>query len=133
MTENGAPFDADFLLLFMVIISTGVLAAVVGFIILGWKAFSKNQGLERTYMQVFLRGEALRMLTVTGIVFSVVCLAFAKIIEGSAAVSVLSGIAGYVLGGSGLLKRSRSPEAGPNPPVQLTSPAPGSPGVSQSR
>lgn len=102
MTEStiaGADFDAHFLLWFVGILSTGVLSVIFGFILIGWLAFRRDQHLAETYIQIFAGGEALRMFCITGILVAVLCLAFAKIIDGQVAASILSAMVGFVLGG----------------------------------
>lgn len=78
-----------------------IVAALLAFAIVGGIAFSKVQvGAGKSFGLLFIRGNFLRISTVVFCVFAVVVLAFAgKLSEG--AVAVLSGIAGFVLGGVG--------------------------------
>jgi len=76
-----------------------IVAALAAFAIVGSIAFSKVQtGAGKSFGLLFIRGNFLRMATVVFCIFAVVVLAFAgKLTEG--AVAVISGIAGFVLGG----------------------------------
>lgn len=72
----------------------------LGFTIVGGIAFWKtNTGGAKTFTLFLQRGDALRIMTVGGIVVAATFLALAGILEGAAVASILSGIAGYVLGG----------------------------------
>ena len=76
-----------------------IVAALAAFAVVGGIAFSKiERGAGKSFGLMFTRGSFLRIATVVFCVFAVVVLAFAgKLSEGS--VAVLSGIAGFVLGG----------------------------------
>jgi hypothetical protein len=92
---------------------TGVIvAALVAFAVVGGIAFSKvERGAGKSFGLMFSRGNFLRISTVVFCVFAVVVLAFAgKLSEG--AVAVLSGIAGFVLGG--VSKDGASPPSSEN-------------------
>ncbi len=95
------PISTDIEMLRIVVYSfTGVIvAALAAFAIVGGIAFSKiERGAGKSFGLMFSRGNFLRISTVVFCVFAVVVLAFAgKLSEG--AVAVLSGIAGFVLGG----------------------------------
>lgn len=113
--NSGQPFDPQFVLWLVGILSTGVLATIFGLTVVGCLAIRANR--EETfmqYMQIFSGGEALRMLCVSGILVSVMVLAFAKLIDGTVASSILSGMAGFVLGGVNRTKEksARSGEKG---------------------
>ena len=78
----------------------GVIVAALGaFAVVGGIAFSKvERGAGKSFGLMFSRGNFLRIATVVFCVFAVVVLAFSgKLSDG--AVAVLSGIAGFVLGG----------------------------------
>lgn len=79
--------------------ATVIVIALVAFAVVGGIAFSKtNAGGGKSFGLMFSRGNFLRISTVIFCVYAVVVLAFAgKLSEG--AVAVLSGIAGFVLGG----------------------------------
>jgi hypothetical protein len=111
----GTPFDATFLFKFVCVVSTGILLAILGFIIIGAVAFYRNtNGAADTFIALFLRGEILKILTVSAIAMSVVYLAFARIVDGATAASILSGVTGYVLGGLSLHKpEAKQSEKGP--------------------
>lgn len=76
-----------------------IVAALTAFAVVGGIAFWKiERGAGKSFGLMFSRGNFLRISTVVFCVFAVVILAFAgKLSEG--AVAVLSGIAGFVLGG----------------------------------
>lgn len=76
-----------------------IVATLIAFAVVGGIAFSKTErGAGKSFGLMFSRGNFLRISTVVFCVFAVVVLAFAgKLSEG--AVAVLSGIAGFVLGG----------------------------------
>lgn len=76
-----------------------IVAALAAFAIVGGIAFSKAQtGAGKSFGLLFIRGNFLRMATVVFCVFAVVVLAFAGKLTGGAG-AVISGIAGFVLGG----------------------------------
>lgn len=56
-------------------------------------------------MQLFVAGDVLRPLTVVSILTLVSVLAFARVFSGEVAASSVSGVAGYVLGGTSRPKR----------------------------
>ena len=63
------------------------------------KAFGKTQhGSARTFSMLVQRSGGLQLLTVVTIVMSVLILTIIGKLDGAAAVSVFSGIAGYTLG-----------------------------------
>ncbi len=72
----------------------------LAFTIVGGIAFWRTEkGGAKTFTLFIQRGDALRILTVVLIVIAASFLALAHVIEGTAVVAILSGIAGYVLGG----------------------------------
>jgi hypothetical protein len=73
--------------------------AILGFTIVGSIAFYRSSaGQAKSFGLLFQRGNFLRLGTVVLVVLAVILLALAgKLTEGAAA--VLSGVAGYVLGG----------------------------------
>src|SRR3982750_2357360 len=82
----------------LLLIGVGIMGA--GFTIVGAIAFWKTEkGAAKTFILFFQRGDALRMLTVGAIVVGAIFLALAGTIKESSVVAILSGIAGYVLGG----------------------------------
>jgi lysylphosphatidylglycerol synthetase-like protein (DUF2156 family) len=97
---NGSPFDSTFVIKLLIIMAVGVVAGVIGFIIVGVLAFRKNdEKAMNAYITLFAKGDVLRLLTVAGILAAVLALTFARLVDGPVAASILSGIAGYVLGG----------------------------------
>jgi hypothetical protein len=76
------------------------------------KAFGKtDKGAATTFSRLIQRSGGLQLLTVQTIVMSVLVLAIAGLLDGAATVSVLSGVAGYVLGnGNRSDRRDASPE-----------------------
>ena len=93
------PTDIEMLRIVVYAFSVVIVAALVGFAVVGGIAFSKvEKGAGKSFGLLFSRGNFLRISTVAFCVFAVVVLAIAgKLSEG--AVAVLSGIAGFVLGG----------------------------------
>jgi amino acid transporter len=93
-------FDANFVFRMFVVMSSGVLLTILGFIVLGVMVFKKNDPLmTREFLDLFSKGDVLRLLTVGGILVVIIALAFAKLIQGEVVASILSGVTGYVLGG----------------------------------
>lgn len=93
------PIDIEILRTVVYAFSAVIVAALAAFAVVGGIAFSKvERGAGKSFGLMFSRGNFLRISTVVFCVFAVVVLAFAgKLTEG--AVAVLSGIAGFVLGG----------------------------------
>lgn len=93
------PTAIDFVLKLMVVFSVVVVAALICATILGVSAFRKTEkGAGRTFSELFRRAGLLQLMTVVVIVISVLILTtLGKADQG--AFTVLSGIAGYVLGG----------------------------------
>lgn len=89
----------DFVLKLMALFGGVVAVAIICATVLGVAAFKRTQhGAARTFSELFRRAGLLQLLTVLVIVVSVLVLAIlGKTDEG--ALTVLSGIAGYVLGG----------------------------------
>jgi hypothetical protein len=109
-------FALALMLILMVTLSIIAICAAV----VGWRAFSRTErGAAKTFSMLVQRSGALQLLTVVTIVMSVLILAIIEVLDSAAAVSILSGIAGYVLG----------TRAGPGPapaaePETLRSPPP---------
>jgi hypothetical protein len=83
----------------------GILIITLGFTVVGGIAFWKtNTGGAKTFTLFLQRGDALRIMTVGGIVVAATFLALAGVLDGAAVAAILSGIAGYVLGGLGKSK-----------------------------
>lgn len=93
--------DASFLVTLTVVVHIGIFLGVIFFGALGIVAFWKGEGRERAYIDLFVKGEILRILVVASIGGAVFILSFAKILDGAATASIFSGIVGYVLGGLG--------------------------------
>jgi hypothetical protein len=73
------------------------------------KAFARTQvGAAVTFSRLIQRSGGLQLLTVQTIVMSALVLAIVGVLDGAATVSVLSGVAGYVLG-----KGTRGDDDGP--------------------
>jgi hypothetical protein len=86
------------------------IAALASFAAVGCFAFWRtSHGAAKSFTFLLTRGDTVRVLTVTGIVFAATFLALSRTIDGATVASVLSGIAGYVLGG---ITRSPSTESG---------------------
>ena len=82
----------------------------IGFSILFWK----NQDISDVY-KLFDSFELAKLLAIVLIVLAVTVLAIKGIVQGDAVVAILSGIAGYVLGG---FHRDRRPAAKPAPEAE---------------
>lgn len=93
------PTDCEMLRTVVYAFAVVIIAALAAFAVVGGIAFSKvEHGAGKSFGLMFSRGNFLRISTAVFCVFAVVVLAFAgKLSEG--AVSVLSGIVGFVLGG----------------------------------
>ena len=77
--------------------ATCVLAICVA--VVAKTAFARvEKGAASTFTRLVQRSGGLELLTVQTIVMSVLVLAIVGVVDGAASVSVLSGIAGYVLG-----------------------------------
>ena len=79
--------------------TTVLVIALIAFAVVGSVVFSKvERGAGKSFGLLFSRGNFLRISTVVFCIFEVVALAISgKLTEG--AVAVISGIAGFVLGG----------------------------------
>src|SRR5215510_453393 len=80
-------------------ITTIISLVVIAFGVVGGIAFSKVQaGAGKSFGLLFQRGNFTRVITVFGVIVAVIFLALSdRLTEG--AVAVLSGVAGFVLGG----------------------------------
>jgi hypothetical protein len=94
------PTDIEILRIVVYPLAVVLVVALIAFAVVGRIAFSKTEsGAGKSFGLMFTRGNFLRISTVVLCIFAVVVLAIAgKLSEG--AVAVLSGIAGFVLGGS---------------------------------
>jgi hypothetical protein len=82
---------------------------VAGATIVGSIAFFKtDKGAAKTFSLLIQRAGALQMITVMTIVVGACLLAFAGKISAEGITSILSGIAGYVLGGSSKIGQGRA-------------------------
>lgn len=100
--------DSNFIILLIqyFLIALGILT--VGFIVVGSIAFWRTQkGSAKTFSLFLQRANALKLLTVALIVIASTLLALTGIVDGAAAMAILSGIAGYVLGGMGRAKEEK--------------------------
>jgi len=93
-------FDAQFLLIWLGMMSVGILFAVIGLTIIGVIVFKKdNPASVKAFSNIFIKGEMLRLVTVIAIIIAISALSFGGILKGEIVATLLSGIAGYVLGG----------------------------------
>ncbi len=94
-----------------VLVLIGIGMILGSYTILGVVAFWKSnpQGIE-TFGGLLGRNGWLKIITVGWIVIAVAFLALAKIVGEPGVVAILSGTAGYVLGGVGRPKREESPQ-----------------------
>ena len=88
-----------------------IAVCVVSVATIGAIAFLKSDNPAGSFSKMFERAQALKMVTVLLIVLSVLILALLGKIAESGTIGVLSGIAGYVLGG--LEKSNPEPEKPP--------------------
>lgn len=86
-----------------------IAVCVISASVLGCIAFWKSADAAGAFTKMFDRAQALKMVTVLLIVLSVLILALLGKIAESGTVGVLSGIAGYVLGG---LEKRSAPASG---------------------
>jgi hypothetical protein len=83
----------------IVAISIMITIALIGLTVVSYVSFNKDNKVASEYMtRVFVGGAALRLLTVLAVILSATILSLAgQLKEGT--IALLSGIAGYVLGG----------------------------------
>ncbi|RZA20515.1 MAG: hypothetical protein EOP93_05705 [Lysobacteraceae bacterium] len=104
--------------------SSVVLVAIVavGFSLVGavavWRA---GQHGAAGFFRMFERLQVLQLLTVMLVIASATVLALLRLIDSNGIIGILSGVAGYVLGG---LNRAPAPPAKPPPPATKTAPEP---------
>jgi len=94
-----SPVDIEMLRTVVYAFTVVIVVALVAFAVVGGIAFQKiERGAGKSFGLMFSRGNFLRISTVVFCIFAVVVLAIAgKLTEG--AIAILSGIAGFVLGG----------------------------------
>jgi hypothetical protein len=81
---------------------------IICFLLLGFRAFKRDQqGTAKSFGLMFQRGNFLHLVTVLLVVACTTFLGLAEVIKDSGIISVLSGVAGYVLGG---MKASKGAE-----------------------
>ena len=102
--ENTATYDAKIVIELAWIALIALATIIVPFTVIASIAFcrapvGKHQNPAFTFSQLFQRAKALQMITVILIVVAAALLALLRIIDSNGAVGILSGIAGYVLGG----------------------------------
>ncbi|MDR2195547.1 MAG: hypothetical protein LBE50_02935 [Gallionellaceae bacterium] len=92
--------DIEMLRIVVCAFASVLIVALIAFAIIGRTAFSKvERGAGKSFGFMFSRGNFLRISTVVFCIFAVVVLAITgKLSDG--AIAVLSGIAGFVLGGT---------------------------------
>jgi hypothetical protein len=94
---SSIPPDALIQLGWLAFYSIAVVVAALA--VTGGIAFWRSENPAGLFSRMFERAQALKMVTVLLIVLSVLILTLVGVIKESGAVGVLSGIAGYVLGG----------------------------------
>ena len=94
-----ASIDIEILKTVIYAFTAVLIVALLSFAVVGSVAFSKvEKGAGKSFGLLFSRGNFLRICTVVICIFAVVALAISgKLTDG--AVAVISGIAGFVLGG----------------------------------
>lgn len=86
------------------------IVSLIAFTVIGGIAFSKtNSGGGKTFTFMFDRGHLLSMVTVLAVIIAALFLALTDKLN-AGAVSLLSGVAGYVLGGMAKQKRTETNE-----------------------
>lgn len=99
-SEVPVSTDPELLEILAVCITIIATALVIGVTAIGAIAFLKAQkGSAKTFSLLLQRASALQMLSVTLIVIAASILCALGSISGEAAVTLLSGVAGFVLGG----------------------------------
>jgi len=100
--DNVASLDSKAIVQLAWIALLAVAFVAIAFIILGVIAFKnvpERWNPAYTFSQMFERAKALQMITVILIVIAAAFLALLRVIDSNGVVGILSGIAGYVLGG----------------------------------
>jgi predicted neutral ceramidase superfamily lipid hydrolase len=108
MNAEPMPFDAKFLLTWLAMISTGIIVAFIGLSVVGAIAFKKQDpSMAEKFVELFGRGDMVRLITAVTIVIAVTALAFGGVLSGEVTGTLLSGVAGYVLGGISARRQSK--------------------------
>lgn len=91
--------DKELIKIVIYCVSGIIITILIAFSIVGGIAFSKiEKGAGKSFGLLFRRGNFLRIFTVLLIVQAVIILSVLNLL-GTGAIAILSGIAGYVLGG----------------------------------
>jgi hypothetical protein len=110
----GPIISPDFILRFLLIALTAVVIIFIGGIVLAGIALHKaGASVLEPVRQLVVQGEIIRITAVIFIVSAATVLAMMGIIKGEAMVSILSGVAGYVLGSSQRKDKPPADVAGP--------------------
>ena len=78
-----------------------IVVAIPGTIIGTIAFYRAGQGTARTFSLLVQRGSIVRLTAIFAIIFCVFILAIIGVMKAEATASILSGVAGYVLGGAG--------------------------------
>lgn len=108
--ENVTSLDSKAIVQLAWIALLAVAIVAIAFVILGVVAFKKVPNPYNpayTFSLMFERAKTLQMITVILIVIAAAFLALLRLIDSNGVVGILSGIAGYVLGG---LQKERKKE-----------------------
>ena len=95
MQGQSITYNLDRLGLYAVI-GMGIVAVCVSAVAI---AFRKDEKSLKAFVEIAKFGGALRILTVAFIILAAAFLTMADKIQGEAAAAIISGVAGYVLGG----------------------------------
>jgi hypothetical protein len=99
LAQASTPTDPDLIKSLIVSIAIVVGLGLVGFFLVSYISFRKDNRIASEYLtRVFVGGSALHLLTVLAVILSATVLSLAGKLE-QGIVALLSGIAGYVLGG----------------------------------
>ena len=102
----------DAKLIIIISITAIILVGIIVFGIVGYMAFKKtDKGGAKSFSMLFHRGNFLKIATVIFVAVATIFLALVDIIKENGVIAILSGVAGYVLGG---LERGSSHQEGDN-------------------
>ena len=110
--NNAVSFDARTIIQLAWIALLALVMIVIPFTVIGVIAFKRapvapGNNPAVTFSRLFERAKALQMITVILIVLAAAFLALLRVIDPNGVVAILSGVAGYVLGG---IKKESSEE-----------------------
>jgi len=90
----------DIKLIVILSLTSIIIVALLAFGIVGNSAFKKTEkGAAKSFGMLFQRGNFLKLATVILVIVAVIFLALLDILKENGVIAILSGVAGYVLGG----------------------------------